>query len=341
MTLHTAYNKSGMGGNITNWWLHRTIISAGGVVAASGSGTGGSYSAVGDVFDPAGGNPYNYTNGAASGKLGSGAGTEPWVGAPLAWILIDYMDGSQLLIQRDSGVGDSSDDEWTYALFPDGDADLTPCNANTAPSAAVGGNLRVLKGTINGVGDSLYAHGTKANLTHVAVDDAPSAAGAYGICLVEFITPNTLNGVFIRDDLQQVKSTLITAQPQSWLIRRGSTSLASTVLFSKSVTDLYSNAWVDFGGGTELWDAAPYYRPEDNLGVALYPSNAGSSAIGQSDHPIDVGNATHGGFFGLSRWFKWQAVTRNYPDTNVALTDWYINDVAVSMGDGVTVPGVI
>jgi hypothetical protein len=333
MTLHFNLNKSGLGGNHTMWWLWQTLVDAGHTVRASGSGTGGTYSALGDVFDPVN-NPYDYTSGVASGQLGTGAGNEPWCAAPLCWILITMLDGTEWLFQRDSGSAITDDDEWTIAFSPAGLFNLAGCAANIAPTAA---DQHVFFGNINGAGFSLFQTGGLVNLTHVVADDIPNSDGFYGFRMIEMISPNALNGFFIVDKGAQRKSDLMAAMPIVFHIGKSATGLDDSDISSAGTCPL---ALVDYGGGTELWDDAIYHVIYGSTGN-LYPDSAGAPALGQPDHPITVGNRGHGGMFFLSECMKWQATARSYPDTNVALTDWFVGDVALTMGDGVSTPTAI
>lgn len=343
MTIHRTQNQAGLGGNHFVWWLYKTWVTAGCTVHSSGSGTGGTYSGAGggDVFDPAGGNPMQYSVGAASGKLGSGAGTEPWVGAPRAWLVISYLDGTQWLFQRDIGALDTDDDEWIIAWAPGG-FNLAGCNANTAPAVAAAGTLRLFCGTINGAGQSMYATGGTANMIHIAVDDVASPDGRYGCMAMEFVNPNTLKGVFFIDDLRQAKSDLFLPMAQVMGCGGGAVNcFTADYLARPNAAVNYPRAVVDYGGGGESFDPAAYLRLVDFLGNVIYPNAGGTPAAGQPDFPMIAEYHLHGNVFGMSRWFKWQAQTQTYPDTNVALTEWYVGHVAVAIGDGVTIPAGI
>jgi hypothetical protein len=57
--------------------------------------------------------------------------------------------------------------------------------------------------------------------------------------------------------------------------------------------------------------------------------------------PITVGFPASGGMGGVSDLMLWQAAARVYPDTNVALTGWYLGDVLLMIGDGATAPTAI
>ena len=309
---------------------------AGWTVTASGSGTGGSYSAVGDVFDPAGGNPYQYTLGVASGKLGSGVGTEPWIAAPSAWIVLRSPGGAsdgEVLFQRDTGAADSSDDEWICAWAPNGDFNLAGCAANIAPNATVSGSLQVIRGTINGVGSSICQVGGLANVITVAADDTASSAGSYGVFMLEVVSPQTTKSAFFIDDGSQVKSDLITPHPKAIFFGPALTEMG---LYTEAGTSDYPGTFVDLGGGGESWRGAPYcaYR---SSGGSLIPGSGGSPVAGQPDAPILVGNRTHGGVFFVSRWLQWAATAQAHPNQDTGLTGVFIDDVFIQdLGDGLT-----
>ena len=340
MTIHRNINKAGLGGNHVMWWLKKTLTDAGHSVTASGSGTSGTYSAVGDVFDPAGGNPYQTSLGIASGKLGSGAGTEPFCAAAKAWFLITMLNGHQWLFQRDSGAADTDDDEWTIAFDPGGGFNLAGCAAAIAPSLPAGTAPKLFCGTINGAGVALFAAGGTADMIHVMADDAPNSDGEYSVALVEFIAPNTLKGVFIIDAVNQRKSDLWAACAQIMVVGTGSAVLVLN-LANPTATYNYPMALVDYGGGSQAWRGATYFKLDNGTGGVLYPAGAGVPSAGQPDMPIIVGFPAHGGMGGVSDLMLWQAATRVYPDTNVALTGWYIGDVLLMIGDGATAPTAI
>lgn len=348
-------DKAGFGGNHSTWWYWKSLVSAGATVTASGSGTGGSYSAAGDVYDPAGGNPYNSTAGVASGKLGSGVGTEPWMAAPRGWNLLTLQDGSQLCISRTSGAGDGNDGYWNFEFFPNGDAILVGCNANTAPTTATSGKVRVLHGgTMNGVGVLLFSAGTIGTRSHAMANGTASPAGGYTSAIIEICPPNTLAGYFALDALLQAKSDLFQPGPPSPAPGKvpyvlvgygGATGLDTTVIGTSSATGAapapYPFVLMDFNGGSESWDRVTYTYHVQSGGTLHIPNSGGAPAAGQPDVPIVVCQRLHGGILGISDLFEWQATSRSYPDRDAALTGFYVGQVFAKILDGVTVPSAV
>jgi len=349
MALHCILNKSGMGGNHTTWWDIRAKLLAGWTVVESGSGTGGTYSGVagGNVFDLAAGqNPFNYVAGQASGKLASGAGTEPWCAAPLAWIVLKAPgpDGAELLIQRGTTGSDAGDSSWTKIEAPGGFAWAgAPRNASTAPAAAAtpGAWYRYTDTNPNSVGANIYQVGTLATLTSSAADDTPSVPGhplavpRFPFITLEFRAGNILGRMFCRDPLQPCSADLQAALPIRYY-------LGSTSHYSSAVSPTTDWRRVhDFGGaGQSVLNAAGLLVNTGAWG-AVYPANAGSPVDGQADMPQFVGFS--GGFVGLSSMVLMVATARAYPDYAKGLEWWYLGaaNVAVRIGDGVTLPGSI
>jgi hypothetical protein len=308
------------------------MINAGYSVIASGSGTGGLYSAIGDVFDRTGGNPVI----GAAVAIGVGIGSESW-GAQRCWMLIDAPDGSQYVIQRGNTIGNGGDDEWCYSYSPGGVFNLGAANANTAPVAA---DQRDLWGTLNNIWPAIHQVGNVANLIHIAVDDALSIEGFSGFMVLELIAVNAVRSVVMVDDLRSVPSGgQFAPHAKCFHLDTGPGILATGVL------DTIANApqcLVDYGGGTESWDRVPYCTIVD-AGGTLYPGNAGAPASGEVPVPCFVGSRVHGGFGGLSRWLEWEPVAgRNYNDRSTAEDRWYVEGVEIKdLPDGATVPNTI
>jgi hypothetical protein len=332
MTIQRDLNRGGLGGNFTTWYLWQQFLAAGYSIDASGSGTGGVYSAVGDVFDPVG----NPVIGAAV-VIGVGIGSESW-GAQRCWALFTALDGSQLVIQRGNTAGNAGDDEWCYSYSPDGVFNLGAANANTAPVAA---DQRDLWGTLNAVWPSIHQVGNVANMIHVAVDDALSVQGFSGFLCVELVNPNALKAVVMVDDLTQVPSGgLFSAHAKAFHVATGVGQLLANIIGNPASAPY---ALVDKGGGTESWDRVPYNVVIDSVGGSqLYPGGGLAPSSGEVPAPIFVGDPTHGGFGGLSRWLSWPAMIRVYNDRSNAEDRWYIEDAQlIGLPDGATIPSTI
>lgn len=345
MAKHRHTDKAGFGGNHSTWWLIQALIDAGCTVAASGSGTGGTYSAAGDVFDPAA-NPYNYGSAAGLAKLASGAGTEPWCSAVRAWILLTLLDGSQLIIQRGTTTNDSGDAHWNIGWAPNGDWTIAGCNTNTCPSATASGKLRWLRGAANGAGSTAFSAGTISTRSHAMADDTASAAGQYSWIVVEIEPANQLGGVLACDAFNQAKSDLMQGAgkvPLVFWTTANAVAMAGSYSSYMSMQPAiaaaagdFPQALVDFGGGSESWDTVTYHDVGDAVGV-MYPANAGAPAAGQPDEPIQIGSRLHGGFFGFSDLFAWVATARSYPDQDTSQYGIYMTNVFVMelVGDAV------
>jgi len=198
MTIQRDPNRTGLGGNYTTWYLWQEFLAAGYTIDASGSGTGGVYSATGSVFNAA----INPVIGANVTQIGIGVGQEHW-GNVLCWALFTAPDGSQYLMQRGNTAGNAGDDEWAYSYSPDGVFSLAGAAAATVPTAA---DERDLWGSPGASWPSIHGVGNVANLTHIAVDDALSVEGFSGFLCVELVNPNTIKSVLMVDDLAQVPS---------------------------------------------------------------------------------------------------------------------------------------
>lgn len=349
MAKHRYTDKLGWGGNFSTWYYWHALVDAGAVVVASGSGTGGTYSAVGDVFDPAV-NPFHFSDAAGLAKLLSGAGTEPWCSAARAWVLLTLQDGAQLIIQHSSTASDAGDASWNIGYAPNGDWILAGCNTNTCPSTTTSGKFRWLRGSANGAGSAAFSAGTIVTRSHAMADDTPSAAGFFSSIVVEIEPANALGGLLALDALNQAKSDLFQGGSKVaqvfWTTALG-TGLTSTGYMSPApaagaAAGDYPQALVDFGGGSESWDTvayAPVYFYASGGYLVLYPGNAGSPAAGQPDMPPVCGSHVHGGMFGVSDLFAWEATNRNYPDQDTNQYGCYLGDVFLVELTGDSVAG--
>lgn len=331
MTIHRLLNQGGLGGNYTTWYLWNLMVTAGYTVLGSGSGTGGVWSVNNDVFQ----HSTNPMIGANVAAIGVGIGSEDW-GNGLCWIALKAPDGSHIVIQRDAAFGNSFDDEWCYYYSPGGLLNFGAAAPAVAPTAADGHDLW---GTINVAHPQIHGTGNVANLIHLAIDDSLSVAGFSGLCCLEFVTINALRSVVMVDDLASVPSGgLFAPHAKAFQLKTGATGLDYGTLFGVGSAP---EMLVDYGGGSQSWDNVPYTICSDSGGW-LYPGSGGAPSSGEVPIPIIVGGRTHGGFAGLSRWLRWQAVTRPYNDRSTAEDLWYVGDVEVQdLPDGVTIPGTI
>jgi len=330
MTIHRELNRAGLGGNYTTWYLWNTMIAAGYTVDGSGSGVGG-VTALADVFQHA----TNPMIGGAVAAIGVGVGNEDW-GNGQCWIALTKPDGTQIVIQRDVGIGNNFDDEWCYYYSPGGVLNFGAATATVAPIAADG---RDLFGTINAAWPQIHGIGNVANLIQIAADVALSPAGFSGSICLEFLTVNALRSVVMVDDLRNVPSGgLYAPHAKSFHVTTGVGELGSNIIGNVASCPF---TLVDYGGGGEAWDRTPYHLIQD-AGGTLYPGAGGVPTSGEVPFPLPVGLRTHGGFGGLSRWLRWQSFTRPYNDRSTAEDLWYVEDVEVQdLPDGVTIPAGI
>jgi hypothetical protein len=327
MTVHRTLNIRGLGGNYTTWHLWNEMLNAGATVVASGSGTGGVYDTA-DVFDHA----INPVQNTLITSIGVGSGDENW-GGPRCWILIEFADGSQLVIQRDNAAGDSHDDEWAYAYSPGGNFALGAADATVAATAADQENLW---GTINATWTAIHTAGGTSNLIHVAADDALSPAGFNGVCMLELNASEVIKSCFIIDDLREVPTGGLFAAHAKTFRVASTNPLVYTVIQSAGF-----KAMIDYGGGSEVFTTCDYY-PYRNATLYLYPLEAGAPSGGEVPMPILVGNTVIGGFLGVSRWLQWPALDRDYNGRSTDELMWYVDDVLVQdLPDGTTIPATV
>lgn len=183
---------------------------------------------------------------------------------------------------------------------------------------------------------SLHGGGGLANLLHFAADDVPSAIGEYGFISLEFVTPNDLKCMVKLDDLQNTAS----GDTSPLTICHNNLDLSYAYLYNASYK--MGLTWVDDGGGGEAWLSAEYLISQGNGGI--YPTTGKVSKYDGKERPllIPVSEPTVGGYLGISRWFHWTAVQRDYPNTGDSLNVLYVDDVAiVDLWDGVTSPQAI
>jgi hypothetical protein len=323
LTIHRYLNQAGLGGNYTTWYLQQAMIDAGWTVAMSGSGGGGSFSAVGDVFDRPGANPRRGTTCVNPGDWG-------W---DSCWIVLEDPGGNrQLLIQRDNAFGDATDSDWWYqwnhaADYAGGGAAVPPASAG-----AVGADLHAA----TGAWATIHQVGNLPNMVHVAADDTASPAGEYGFICMEVISINAVRSVVMGDDLRSVPSGGLFAPHAIGLyVQTGINQLALAALYTFATAP---ETWIDLGGGGELFDQVAYHGYVDSAGT-LYPGGAGAPSSGEVPVPIICGNRTHGGFGGLSRWLRWASTARGYPHWSTAKDLWYFEDVVIQgLPDGILDP---
>ena len=279
MTIHRELNRAGLGGNYTTWYLWNEMIAAGYTVDGSGSGVGG-VTAMADVFQHA----TNPMIGGAVAAIGVGVGAEDW-GNGQCWIALTAPDGTQIVIQRDVGIGNNFDDEWCYYYSPGGVLNFGAATATVAPIAADG---RDLFGTINAAWPQIHGVGNVANMIQIAVDDSLSPAGFSGLFCKEFITPNILRSAVMIDDLRDVPSgSLFAPHAKCFLVDTGAGALSTAVISSNINAPV---ALVDYGGGGESWDVVPYCSIVDSVGT-LYPGGGGVPTSGEVPFPIPVGGS--------------------------------------------------
>jgi hypothetical protein len=329
VTIYRNLNQNGFGGNYVTWYCSETLIDAGWSVAMSGSGTGGDYSASGDVFDRVSKNPVTGDN---VTDIGGGSNDEHW-GNAACWMVLESPSGEQLLYTRDDVVGNTHDDEWSISysrtgVFSGGAAATPPTASDQVFLHGSGGPA------------AFFADGNTSNLMQIAADDSPSAAGKYGFVCLEFIATNTLESTMIMDNLGETAA----GDPEGLALffRTGSSKLLRTQLGTNSGTSNAAMAWLDVGGGGEQFSAVRYgytYAGGDRLPGA---ANTSLYDLKDRDEMARVGWGNVGGFLGISRWIAWAGVIRAYPNTGDSKDLLHVEEVVIKdLFDGVTTPASI
>jgi len=328
MAIHRYLNKATLGGNHCTWWLQQAMIDAGWTVAMSGSGTiGGLYSAVGDVFDRPGANPVQNSLCANPGDWGY---NDCWI------VLEDPAGNRQLLIQRDATAGDVNDDDWAFEW--NASADFAGGAAGTVPTSA-GGKGQDIYGSPGVTHAALFSKGGVAGLFHVAADDTASPLGEYGVFCVELVAVDTINAIFMLDDLRNGPTNGdFSAHSLAIYISPGSTVLDYYILYygTKVVT------WRDWGGGGEAWVTDLKYPCLFDGAARVYPGGGMAPASGEISLPYFCTQSALGGFAGVSHWLRMPAVERGYNHRSISELYWYMGDCLIqNLPDGVTVPANI
>lgn len=326
MTIHRNLNKAGWGGNYTIFWLVKAMLSAGWTVRNSGSGTGGTYEASGNVFDMS-----TCYNGGSVPAVGGASGSEPF-GSEGMWLVLVDPDGNRdILFRRHKGAGNSYDDCWVVAYsrsagFTGGSPDVDD------PGTATDEQVVSVTGTI-AIPNPTHAAGNVATIVHACADDVAGEAGVYGFFACEMKNPNATQTVLVCDDLRQVA----TGDPEGCVFVHGRRATQTHLLSSSSV-----KCWVDVGGAGEAWLTGAY-KGFSGLG-GWYHSVGFNSRYDGYERAIRLlaCDDSVGGYLGRSRWFAHPGVPRGYPNTANAETYLYLDDMVVSdLLDGGTTPNAI
>lgn len=335
MTLHRNLNQIGWGYNHLTWYVQKQLLAAGWIVAASGSGTGGLYSAAGDVFDRGGKNP---VRGDDVTDIGVGIGQEHW-GNTLCWVVMEYPTAAtkkrQLLMYRDGAFGTVNDRAWRFYYSHAGDFTRTPTNvpsANVFPTCANGYLIR----------DS-NMWDTDGSIIHVVANDV-AINGEYGFWGLRVVSPNVFGGMIFFDPLQANEGALA-LHP---LVVAGSESnlTSVSVLGSRGAAASANPKWVaDAGLVSEEFHTAIY--PYLDGFTTVYPGAAGVSPWDGKERPMII--PVHGrplgpkgGYIGISSWFSWKAVgTRNYPDQADGEDYLYMGDLMLYGWDNTVIPTAV
>jgi hypothetical protein len=335
MTMYRYLNKTGYGGNHTTWWILQAMIDAGWTVSFSGSGVGGVYSG-GDVFTHSGGvNPKQYSLITVLSPIGSAE----W-GYRSCYVILKAPTGNmQIGFWRSTIGADTSDDEWYIGYSPagtygSGQVAGTDYDEDTMPAAtdeyAIYGS-RVSFPSIFGIGGT-------ANLLQVAADDAASPNGIYGVFCVELIATNTVKSVFAIDDLRNAPS----AHPHAVVFLAGASPVITAAVIGTGGAGVKNRTVFDYGG-TPTWNGVPYNTIYNAASGVVIPNGGGVDADGyERGIAPSVGYYSSEGYMGTSRWVRWPAISRAYPNTGVNETYLYVNDgLVANLLDGVTTPANI
>lgn len=325
MTIHRYLNNAGWGSNYAIWYLIQAMKDAGWTVECSGSGTGGIYSATGDVFDPSD-NPKKNT---AAVNIGVGAGDEHF-GNEGCWIVLADPDGNrQICFRRSKNVGDIYDAYWWVGLsesagFVGGSPDVDdPPDASDERTISESGT--------KAAPPSLCVPGTAATMSFVAADDTPSPSGEYGFICIDFIATNAVGMSIGFDDIRDTAA----GDTAPWVVWHNNNGFSASAMNGSS-SDMF--AIFDKGGAGETYEDVSY---APNYPSAYYCTKGRTSVYDSKERPLPypIIGLNVGGFIGFSRWFRQAAVSRDYPNTGDGETLLYVDDVIiVDLLDGATTP---
>jgi len=336
MALHRNLNQPGYSYNHLTWYIQTELLAAGWIVAASGSGTGGLYSAAGDVFDRGGKNP---VQGSDVTDIGVGIGQEHW-GNTLCWAIMEYPTAAtkkrQLLMYRDGLFGTASDRNWRFYYSHNGDFTRNPTNvpsANVFPTCANGYLIR-----------DATMFNVDASIIHVVANDVP-INGEYGFWGLRVVSANAFGGMIFFDPLHSNEGALA-PHPLAVAGSEGNLSLAG-IIATRGTT--VNAKWVaDAGLPSEEWNTMVYptlYGRQS--GPSVYPGSAGVSPWDGKSRPMIIPChglplGPKGGYVGVSTWFSWKAVgLRDYPDQADGEDYLYMGDLLLYGWDNTVIPTAV
>ncbi len=332
MTIHrNSVSLMQLGGTGFMYWVVKTLLTAGCTVRSSGSGTGGTYEASGNVFDMDE-SPMVDTNGHPG--VGNASGTEVW-GFPAMWIVIQLHSGEELCINRSALALNTLQDAKWHVDYSRGDGFTAgAANASTPPDATD-------EESISSTGSkaapgSIHVTSNRPSIVHIAYDDvAGNAAGKRGLLAVEVyndkVTPNLLKSWLMIDDLREIA----TGDTEGCTLKHSSLVWTANNVLGAAFTD----CWVDFGGAGEVFGIPRYYGWESVIKELHWVG--GTSSYDSNDRSIQliVARPTLGGYMGLSRWIAQPTVARGYPNTCENNTILFMGDFAIrDLLDGTVVP---
>jgi hypothetical protein len=317
MTIQRALNVDGDGGNWVVFYIKEVLKAAGWTVTRSGSGTGGVFD-TSDVFLlPAKG---------GSQVVGVGIGSET-LGNQNCWLVLEDPGGNrQIIFVRDGTLGDSYDDEWYMGYSPGG----LFIGGSAAGAATATDEEQVSAAGSKGSPSPVYQPGGSANKIHIAADDVASPEGEYGFICVEVRATNTIQSLTGLDDRRD-NATGDTAA--NILFQEVGPLSAGDLLFGKCMCDPL---------GAPSWQITSMSRVVVNN--QNYQLNGRVSEIDSKERPLPVWwvQGSVYGYRGSSRWFKYPAIARDYPNTGEVKTLLYLDDYQIlDLFDGVTTPQAI
>jgi hypothetical protein len=290
MALVRDLNRGVRSGNEALWYLRVLLLQAGWTVPTSGSGNGGLYSASGDVF-------IGFAHGGqqvASGSFGWGS----------CWIVLQSPGGEEWLFQRYSNNSDDYDDRWFVGYSASGGYSGAPTNtpdATTAPATADGQTLH------NGGG--LFSDDLQPMIVHIIADTEPTAAGGYGFIMLGFHPSTSVHNHLSTVICQDPYLNADPGNPHPWAL-----GVSITQGFPTPAT-LQLKTWSHYGEGGETWITAYYGWYQDSTGT-INPTGAypGTGYDGKERPlPIPIHEEANGYVSGVSKWFSWSAIDRDYP----------------------------
>lgn len=316
MALVHDLNRMITSGNEATWRLKLALEAAGWSTVTSGSGSGGLYSASGEVCS-------QYARGDEQSD------PDDW-GWHNCWRVLEAPGGEQWLFQRGGfGSGKTYDDGWFVGYSASGGYTGAPTgspNATTPPGTA---DAQTLYNSSGG----LFVDDWAPGLLHIIAD----ADGFVCFCFQSGVSQNNkLMTTLVQDNY-------LNADPANPHPRAVGVSVNQAF---PSAGTLALATWSHYGEGSEVWTTAYYGWWRDTSGT-LNPSSGGGTGggVGYDDKerplPMPVHEEASGYSPGVSRWFSWAGNARDYPQRADGSPYLYLGQCMVSGWDPAVQPVAI